>query len=304
MAERYGVNIIIFSDELFSTNKKRAYQFIDRLQKRNIRWFAQMRVTNLDQELLQKMRASGAYIASYGIESLSDKILASMKKKITRPDIETALKMTRDAKLGIQGNILFGDPAETEETIHESIKWWHEHPEYDLWLIMIMTLPNAPIYMQALETNLIKDELKYVKDGFPIINLTKLTDKRFKKLRLQLKYLNGKIKGKNHGKVIHSRRVPENGRTFYWVHIECPECKKITEYKLAFEPGIVVLLCRKCLLRYRVRSIEAFVDHYKKIELLMLRVKKLIYESRLGYPCVHIKDIIKEFCKHVGFNVV
>ena len=66
----------------------------------------ELRVTPVDKNALELMRDSGCRAVSYGIESVSQDILHSMKKRITVSQIEHTLKVTHDTKLGIGGNIL------------------------------------------------------------------------------------------------------------------------------------------------------------------------------------------------------
>ena len=130
-----------------------------------------------------------------------------MQKKITKAQIEKALKLTRDAKIAIQGNILFGDPEETEETIKESMEWRLNHPEYRLNLTMIATLPDAPIYRYAIANGLIKNKLQYMKQEFPIINLTRLSDRRFKEIcKFVSNYDKKDERYITRGKVIYSKK--------------------------------------------------------------------------------------------------
>jgi radical SAM superfamily enzyme YgiQ (UPF0313 family) len=66
------------------------------------------------------MKASGCFCVGYGFESGSDTILGSMKKGTTAAQIERAIALTLKAGMGAQGALLFGDPAETAETIAET----------------------------------------------------------------------------------------------------------------------------------------------------------------------------------------
>ncbi len=76
-----------------------------------------MRVCDVDEELLTRMRDSGCISISYGIESADDGILTSMAKKITLAQIEKALKLTYEIGIDIQGGLIFGDAAETTESV-------------------------------------------------------------------------------------------------------------------------------------------------------------------------------------------
>jgi len=181
--------------------------------------------------------------------------------------------LTRDAKIAILGNILFGDPEETEETIKESIEWWLNHPEYGLNLLMIMTLPDATIYRYAIANGLIKNKLQYVKQEFPIINLTRLSDRRFKEI---CKFVSNSSKDERYftrGKVIYSKKEPEkrNGKDVFSIKIECPECHNVSEYRnmlqLSFDKYFRVI-CRDCHAFLRVKTKECFSENYTLYNIL------------------------------------
>ncbi|MFZ8423180.1 hypothetical protein ACO1NG_14760, partial [Staphylococcus aureus] len=71
---------------------------------------------------------------SYGVESMSQEVLVSMQKKSKKERIHTVLGNTYDKKIGIQGNLIFGDSAETLETANESMDWWAENERYKIWI--------------------------------------------------------------------------------------------------------------------------------------------------------------------------
>lgn len=91
LVENYNINLLFILDELFSFNKERMYEFAARIKKYNIMWSPQLRVDEVDKDILKALKDSGAYIISYGIENASNTILESMKKHITIEQIENAL---------------------------------------------------------------------------------------------------------------------------------------------------------------------------------------------------------------------
>ena len=276
LVERYDITVLGLMDELFAIKKERMYEFAERIKKYNIKWEAQLRVSNVDEKSLKALKDSGAYLISYGIESLSNKILKSMQKKITKAQIEKALKLTRDAKIAIQGNIIFGDPEETEETIKESMEWWLNHPEYGVSLSMISTLPDAPIYRYAIANGLIKNKIQYMKQGFPIINLTRLADRRFKEIR-KFVYNFNQDATRYRGKVIYSKKEPEkhNGKDVFSIKIECPECHNASEYRnmvqFSFDEYIRII-CRDCHARFRVKTKECFSENFSLYNIVIFNM--------------------------------
>lgn len=60
----------------------------------------------------------------FGIEHVSDKILQSMQKKSSSAIIGPTLRKCVQYGIRPIGNIIFGDVAETEDTVSEAPEWW------------------------------------------------------------------------------------------------------------------------------------------------------------------------------------
>jgi len=197
--EKYHVNIIIFYDEMFSNNKERLLEFCIKFKKYSDTlskkiWFqCQNRVDTTTDEMLKVMKAAGAYLLSYGLESYSPKVLASMKKHITPEQILTTARLTRDNKLGFQGNFIFGDPAETCETAKETLDFVKENRQLlgsSIGMFFIIPFQGTPIYKHCVRTGLIPDELEFIRDRdegwfkyLEPINMTTLSEKEFSQLK-------------------------------------------------------------------------------------------------------------------------
>ncbi len=297
LVERYNITALALLDELFSVNKERMYEFAERIKKYNIKWTPLLRVSNVDEKVLKALKDSGAYLINYGIESLSDKILKSMQKKTTKAQNEKALKLTRDAKIAIQGSILLGDPEETEETIKESIEWWINHPEYGLNLAMLLPLPDAPLYRYAIANGLIKDKFKYMKYCFPPINLSKLSDRRFKEIvNFVNKYGSSNLQDARYvtkGRVIYSKKEPgkHNGKNVFSIKIECPECHNVSEYRnmhqYSFDKYSVVF-CRDCHVRLRVGTKKCFSENYTLYNIIIFNMIGIAKFFLNKYPVIKL----------------
>lgn len=277
LRENYGINAIGLMDDLFSIKEDRMLEFAARITPYHLLWTAQLRVGDVNLALLRTLKASGLMLISYGIESVNDDILISMKKKITSKQIEDALRTTREAKIGVTGNILIGDPAETEETFEISLEWWKKHPEYDLALYPILTIPNSRLYQLALKKGLIKDEFEYMKNKFPIINLTEIPDLKFSAILSKTNIYMADSRFKTRGKVIASHKTgcDKEGTNYYSITLQCPECQAIDIYNNFHQTNIsphFPVNCKRCLRRYRVSTLKAFPDNYSAWQKIKLNV--------------------------------
>ena len=182
MVSRYDIKYICLADELFGYNIQRVEEFCKRIQKYKIRWWAQFRVDNITPELLSILKEGGCNVMSFGLESADNRILKSMKKGTTVEQIERTLKLVYDAGISLEGAFIFGDIEETWETANNTLNWWRNHSEYKINLNLITIYPGSYLYKYACDHGTIEDKIKYLKDGCPQVNVSKLTDEEFSEL--------------------------------------------------------------------------------------------------------------------------
>ncbi|MCX5813461.1 MAG: radical SAM protein [Proteobacteria bacterium] len=186
LVSQYSVECLFLFDELFSKNFERLKDFCTRIKPYNLKWSAAFRVDDVIPEMLPVIKESGCIQMGFGIESADNRVLKSMRKHITIEQTEKALKMVYDFGMISQGNLIFGDPEETVETARNSLNWWQAHKEYSLKLAPIISYPGTFIYKQACERGIIKDKVKFLRDGCPQINLSKMADQEFGNLMREI----------------------------------------------------------------------------------------------------------------------
>jgi len=291
LRRHYQINMLYFLDELFALDRARVLMFCERIKAYGLKWSANLRVSDVDEDLLCAMKSAGAYAVGFGVESMSSRILKSMKKNTTPSQVDRALALTRGVGLGIQGNIIFGDPEESESTVKECLDWWMANRHYGIILTMVRVLPDSQIYRDAINQGLIADIDKNLRDGFPLINISKLSRKAFTRL-CDFVYWFGYGYDERlllSGEVIASERngSDELGRPQFSVTVQCPECQAKTPYRnftqqgaLAYR-GHVLVFCRSCWLRVAIRSRDAFAENYR-----------LKHNSLLKYLLVNAIDFV------------
>ncbi len=76
----------------------------------------------MDIKYLKVLRDSGCEGITYGVESMSDKVLQVMHKNITVEDIESVLKTTKSVGIPCQINLIVGYPGEGEREFQETFR--------------------------------------------------------------------------------------------------------------------------------------------------------------------------------------
>lgn len=186
MISKYPIEFICLADELFARTLPRVKEFCERIKKYNIRWWAQFRVDDITPELLAILKDGRCEVMSFGLESADNGILKSMRKGTTVEQIERTLKRVYDSGISFEGAFIFGDIEETCETAENTLRWWREHSEYRITLNLITVYPGSYLYQYACEKKIIKDTVRFLKEGCPQINVSKLTDGEFSELIKQI----------------------------------------------------------------------------------------------------------------------
>ncbi len=202
LKEKYAITNLQFNDELVLVSKKRTLELCANLKELQLQWSCQGRIDQVDEEILCTMKNSGCIAVGYGVESVSQSILDSMKKKIKAEDIIPVIKMTR--KIGITPIIqyMYGYPGETDETIERTFRFFKE---LDIPFIGQTTtpIPGSKLYDDCVANGIIKDEESYLLNldsGYNLaagsINLTGFTDKELaqKQRKLQIRITHNYLK--------------------------------------------------------------------------------------------------------------
>ncbi|HLP98567.1 MAG TPA: radical SAM protein [Sideroxyarcus sp.] len=288
LVDTYHPKSLIVSDELFAPKRDRVIEFCKRIAKYNVTWSVQLRVCDVDEEMLNIMRDSGCTTISYGIESADDRILTSMAKKITRAQIDRALELTYAAGIDIQGGLIFGDAAETMETVSNSLKWYDENIRYGLELNMINIFPGTGLYNNAVTRGIIKDRVKFLTDGCPLINVSHLSDQEYKDLSSKLYERN--MRAKYEPRIFGIFDIKEDGRC--QASLSCNRCG-CESYVTADTLHISMLLCEKCKQRYHL-------DPFKKLARRPLPGNGFEQDERValwgaGEICIKLLDHYPDF---------
>jgi len=146
---RYGVRHIVFVDDLFLANRKRATEFCELLIEASlgVTWNCLARADSVRPELLALMKRAGCWEIMYGLESGSDQILQKMEKSLSVEKSRQAVEWTAEAGIRVRGLFMLGYPGETEETIAETRAFISSIPLDVMQLTKFTPYPGSPVYV-------------------------------------------------------------------------------------------------------------------------------------------------------------
>jgi radical SAM superfamily enzyme YgiQ (UPF0313 family) len=298
--EMYQFNILFIYDELFSMNSARVEAFCDGIRELRERehmdfdWTCDLRVERPDLRILRKMKAAGCYYIGYGFESGSDTILKSMKKGTTVAQIERAIDLTLEAGMGAQGALLFGDPAETKETLAETAEFYRKHAHHAMIGYGYVTpYPGSELFAQCLAKGLIQDKLAYYEKVTVFtekqINMTTLPTEVFGNLTDAARQSAGEPlpsvpvrEYQQTGECLIDREAPLTlRRTNYRLQVQCPHCTSLVDFVLPLRKrqegsGQQEVYCPECHHR--------FILIYQHDQLIEPAVPKILFRYFYGDP--------------------
>jgi len=122
---KYNIKNFLFWTETATLNRKLMISICDEIIKRNlkIKWMTPTRVDRVDQIVLNKMKKSGCWLMSYGIESLNQKVLDLSNKGTTVKQIEKAIIMAHKAGIRIMAHVIIGLPGDNKESFKKTLKF-------------------------------------------------------------------------------------------------------------------------------------------------------------------------------------
>lgn len=125
-----GIKRLIIHDSMFNARLSHIQEFCTQIQKNfgSFPWEAQIGVrTDMPSELIQLMKASGAYHLFIGLESGCDNTLLRMNKGYTTVEAIRFLNLLKENNLSSGISIIVGYPGETEADFQESLNFVIKH---------------------------------------------------------------------------------------------------------------------------------------------------------------------------------
>jgi radical SAM superfamily enzyme YgiQ (UPF0313 family) len=234
-----GAKRIFFHDDTFNLGIERTLKLAEILKGKNIEYAISCRVKPVNEEMVAALVESGCRHITWGVESLADKILGSIDKKITKEEVKRAFdicaKYTDSLSTG--GFFCVGAPGETEETVNETVDYLNKNirSTHGPGASMLYILPGTKIYNDLVRKGEF-DERTWVRSD-SVYYYTRENN---------IRTLNRWRKRINHSGI----RLPYKGK-YFWDYALPPQEEKISWFKRVFSKNYKKIIRFINLLRNR-----------------------------------------------------
>ena len=170
LVKRYGVKEIHFLDDNVSVSRERLEEICDGLIKRkiDIKWTCPngIAIWTLDKKILLKMKKSGCYRLTFGIESGCPDTQKFIRKNLNLEKAKEIMKIARDIGLWTFSTYIIGFPYETKENMEMTFNYAINSNSDFVGFILLMPFPGTDVTkIMEKEGLLRKVDLKATKIG-------------------------------------------------------------------------------------------------------------------------------------------
>jgi len=150
LLEQYNIEGVYFADDMFASNRQRAFEICDELIRRGLNkklvFAVQLKVTAVDMEFLSRLKQAGCIQVEFGFESGSQRMLALINKGVKVADNFRAANLARQAGLRFLANLMTGFPGENKEDLDQTINFLKEIKPDVAGFYKLILLPGSKFY--------------------------------------------------------------------------------------------------------------------------------------------------------------
>lgn len=166
LAKKYNKNRIVFYDDDFLSNMSKNEEFLEQIEKRNLRikYVIRTRVDEIirNKHLLKRFKNSGLISVSLGVESFQQEYLSNWKKNYKLEQFTSAVQFLRKEKIPlIEVYLIFGSPTDNKESFTYMIRKLKENKLSIFFVSFLTPLPKTETYSKMYSKIEVWDYRKY-----------------------------------------------------------------------------------------------------------------------------------------------
>lgn len=187
---RFGMRQFDFVDDTITVDKERIEKFCELMiaSKMDITWACNSTVHINDPASLQRMKEAGCIRIDFGVESGDAKVLKTIKKGITIPQVIEAHRLAKGAGLKTCSFFMIGLPGQDMESIRKSLSLIKQIDTDSPCFSIATPYPGTELYQMAKKNNWLKtsDWSKYLTlargaDYKPVMETDKMNQREIMK---------------------------------------------------------------------------------------------------------------------------
>lgn len=169
--EMFGTTRYLIVDDLYNDSKKKVRELYDKVWSRlpfQPEWSSYMRLDMFwaDPESIEIVKASGAKLGTFGIETLHDAAGKKVGKGLGKKRILETLQRLKESwgdDILVNGLFITGLPKEPRESLHETIQWLETTDLLSSYTIVpLWVTPPAHRHMTLINHDMDRDNEKYL----------------------------------------------------------------------------------------------------------------------------------------------
>ncbi|MHC5065905.1 MAG: B12-binding domain-containing radical SAM protein [Planctomycetota bacterium] len=153
LVKNYGVREIQWADDIWNLRKDRSKKICDLILEKGLKikmaWPNGVRGDIIDQELIDKMSAAGAYMITFAPESGSPRVQKYIQKNAKLDKLQNVITMAAKKGIFCHGFFMVGFPTETEEEMQMTFDYALESKLNTASFFIVNANPGTKLYEQA-----------------------------------------------------------------------------------------------------------------------------------------------------------
>ncbi len=154
---RLGYDDLWIADDSFTLDPRHLKRFCEQMAGRKMTWSCLSRVTGLDRETVQLMKAGGCRRVYLGLETGSPETLRLMNKRATVEAGVEAVQLFHGAGVEVAAFFIVGYPGETLESIESTFRFALDLPLDEISFNVPFPLPGSNLFQRVSGLDMSRD---------------------------------------------------------------------------------------------------------------------------------------------------
>ncbi len=216
LKSEYDIQGISLLDEIcIPLSRPRAIAHLEAIGETHVLWRGQCRVDGLTPELIKLARESGCVTMCMGVESVSQKSLDMINKKIDVEEAKATIRMLKESGIETRIYMIQGLPGEPENIVEQTWNFIQETSPDLVYLSLFTVRPGTEVYHHPEKFGIRQTDVLWGKtmhmygrygDEEPNINFEYEKGMGFSKERIAANYLELQRRLREHGLATIARR--------------------------------------------------------------------------------------------------